>query len=365
MAKDDIRLLALSGKVNEVVISPMTTSYAHSENDPDTSRAHRHDYHLLFLLTGGSVEMYVDGQLISMEKSSLLLISPSQVHHFVGMKDISGWVMALDGKILDSKTNSVIQESATKISFFKLSKADLDFFGNCLSNVYHTIEKTEPELFATQLVRALANAVFYKIADLHWSINSAVDERYTLRPVQIVQQFKALVKKHFIDLKKPSAYAAKLNISVAYLNDTVKAITGFPATYFLQQEIIGEAQRQLLYTSKSVKEVACVLGYDDWKYFTRLFSKIAGMSPTTFRKANYLIPSNFEKIVKIFKTDVNSSADSTKLIKYLSKTFPDYNINFDLDDPDKILRIEGLRLDSRKIITAMDARAFRCEEICD
>ena len=357
--------MALSGKVNEVVISPMSMSYVHAKDNPDTSRAHRHDYHLLFLLADGSVEMYVDGKLISMQRSSLLLVSPSQVHHFVAMKDISGWVMALDGKILDPKTNAVLEESATEGSFFKLDDADFNFFDHCLSGIYHTLDKTEPEPFVTQLVRAMSNAVFYKIANLHWSMNSAVQTRYSLRPVQIVQEFKALVKKHFIDLKKPSAYAAKLNLSVTYLNDTVKAITGFPATYFLQQEIIGEAQRQLLYTSKSVKEVAFVLGYDDWKYFTRLFSKIAGMSPTTFRKANHLVASNFEKVVKIFKTDVTSIADSTKLIKHLSKAFPDYNINFDLDDPDNILRIEGILLDPQKIITSMDAHAFSCEEICD
>jgi AraC-like DNA-binding protein len=36
----------------------------------------------------------------------------------------------------------------------------------------------------------------------------------------------------------------------------------------------------------SIKEIAFELGYDDPAYFTRLFTKLSGMSPTLFR-ANY------------------------------------------------------------------------------
>jgi AraC-like DNA-binding protein len=35
-----------------------------------------------------------------------------------------------------------------------------------------------------------------------------------------------------------------------------------------------------------VKEIADELGYDDFSYFTRLFSKAVGMSPTAFLAKN-------------------------------------------------------------------------------
>ena len=46
-------------------------------------------------------------------------------------------------------------------------------------------------------------------------------------------------------------------------------------------------------------------------------------------------------MVEIFKTDVKSRIRSKKIIAMLNKSFPSYKINFDLDDCDKILRIES------------------------
>ena len=109
---------------------------------------------------------------------------------------------------------------------------------------------------------------------------------YSTRSIEITRQFRQLVKEHFPKLKKPADYASKMALTVSYLNDTVKSTTGFHATWLIQQEIFREAQRLLFYTDKSVKEVAFQLGYDDYKYFIRMFGKITGMSPASFRKSS-------------------------------------------------------------------------------
>ena len=55
----------------------------------------------------------------------------------------------------------------------------------------------------------------------------------------------------------------------------------------IQQEIIGEAQRLLFYTSKSIKEIAVELGYLDHKYFIRQFGNVTRTTPAKFRKEIY------------------------------------------------------------------------------
>jgi len=47
--------------------------------------------------------------------------------------------------------------------------------------------------------------------------------------------------------------------------------------------IVLEAKRQLRFTSGSVSEIAYALGFDDPAYFTRFFSRRAGLSPRAFR----------------------------------------------------------------------------------
>jgi AraC-like DNA-binding protein len=77
-----------------------------------------------------------------------------------------------------------------------------------------------------------------------------------------------------------------MNITVSYLNDTVRSVTGFPVTYYIQQEIMREAQRLLYYSDLTINEIAINLGFEDPKYFNRLFSKVTGVSPGAFRKKN-------------------------------------------------------------------------------
>ena len=47
------------------------------------------------------------------------------------------------------------------------------------------------------------------------------------------------------------------------------------------------AKRLLYHTDKSVKEIAFELGYDDYPYFSRLFTKSTGMSALTFRNKRH------------------------------------------------------------------------------
>ena len=82
-------------------------------------------------------------------------------------------------------------------------------------------------------------------------------------------------------------YAKCLNISTPYLNECVKRTTGYSVSYHIHQRVILEAKRLLYHSDKSVKEIAGELGYDDYSYFIRLFVKVTGMTPLTFRGKNF------------------------------------------------------------------------------
>lgn len=85
-------------------------------------------------------------------------------------------------------------------------------------------------------------------------------------------------------MKLPSQYAAELNISPVYLYEVIKLTTGQSVGDYIRNEIVIQAKRLLFYTNMSVKEIALDLGYEDWAYFTRMFTKTSQCSPTQFRK---------------------------------------------------------------------------------
>ncbi|WP_228377142.1 helix-turn-helix domain-containing protein [Chryseobacterium sp. FH2] len=66
-----------------------------------------------------------------------------------------------------------------------------------------------------------------------------------------------------------------------------KNTTGLSVSQHIQNRIVLEAKRLLYHTDKSVKEISFELGYDDYPYFSRFFTKAAGMSALKFRSKRH------------------------------------------------------------------------------
>lgn len=68
-----------------------------------------------------------------------------------------------------------------------------------------------------------------------------------------------------------------------------------------------------------------------------------------------------KKMVEIFKTNVEQKKQSKMLIKQLLCSFPECKINFDLNDCDKVLRIEGENIPFQQIIEILNLSGFQCQ----
>lgn len=78
-------------------------------------------------------------------------------------------------------------------------------------------------------------------------------------------------------------YAASHNMSISWFIRSFKAYTGAtPAQYILSLRI-SNARTLLETTAYNISEISNIIGYDNPLYFSRLFKKQCGMSPTEFR----------------------------------------------------------------------------------
>lgn len=68
-------------------------------------------------------------------------------------------------------------------------------------------------------------------------------------------------------------------------------------------------------------------------------------------------------MVEIFKTSVAKKSQAKKVLNVLSKTVPEHFINFDLDDCDRILRVECDMIEHEKIVELVQRCGFTCENI--
>jgi hypothetical protein len=65
-------------------------------------------------------------------------------------------------------------------------------------------------------------------------------------------------------------------------------------------------------------------------------------------------------MVEVFKTDISEIADAEQLIALLLHHFPGSKINVDLEDCDKVLRMEGNDIPAEKVMRLVNESGFYC-----
>ena len=68
-------------------------------------------------------------------------------------------------------------------------------------------------------------------------------------------------------------------------------------------------------------------------------------------------------MVEVFKTNIQGKRTASKIKMELLELFPDCKINFDLEDCDRILRIESAVDIGKEIERAISKHGFICEEL--
>ena len=77
---------------------------------------------------------------------------------------------------------------------------------------------------------------------------------------------------------------SKLSLSAGYLSDLLKQETGRTALDHIHAALIIEAKNILISTDNTVAETAFQLGFENPPYFSRLFKKEIGLTPTEYRE---------------------------------------------------------------------------------
>ncbi len=99
-----------------------------------------------------------------------------------------------------------------------------------------------------------------------------------------VQHILHMIEHNYAEDIKLADVSADYNLSIGHLSNMIKKETGMTFTEHITKKRIEESKRLLANEKFSVIEVAEKVGYHDYFYFTKLFKKQTGISPSKYRK---------------------------------------------------------------------------------
>lgn len=239
----------------------------------DWQQPERHDRHSFFLIEQGSVTLEIDFQCYELAAPAVVYMHPDQVHRILGFQQLQAIAWALTNEQLQPAYLQLLEDIAPAVP---VSLAQPEF--KLMAALAETsLRLTKDEAWQLALKDSLQALVFIVIRQ--YTAPGQPGDRFE----STARRFKQLLEQNYTRLKRPADYAGILNISVAYLNECVKATTGFSVTHHILQRVILEAKRLLAHSGLSVKEIAAALDYDDYPYFCRLFKKVTGSTPHRFK----------------------------------------------------------------------------------
>lgn len=101
---------------------------------------------------------------------------------------------------------------------------------------------------------------------------------------RVVRELQVWLRKHYAAVNPVGRMQARAGLTERSFKRRFKLATGMPPLEYVQRLRVEEAKRRLERTTTPVDEVSVAVGYENPAFFRRLFKRIAGLSPSAYRR---------------------------------------------------------------------------------
>ncbi|WP_246139489.1 helix-turn-helix domain-containing protein [Phaeobacter marinintestinus] len=276
---DRIRSYNLFGETAEI------PDVVHCETVQDRSQLHNWEFrphrharlHQVLLIADGGGQAHIDGQQVQMTPGMAINVPRGHVHGFSFQEGTQGWVVTLSSDLVDDclregeGLGSVMHVPATTTLTPDLRALAEQIFA----------EYGRRTFGRAHILRAMAALLIGLMARAVQSEQGQVDPG---RDNPLFRRFETLIETEYRNRIPVADYAAQLAVSPTHLNRIVRQATGGSASTLINDRMLREARRLLIYTTLSAAEIGYELGFADPAHFSRVFSTGTGQPPRQFRK---------------------------------------------------------------------------------
>lgn len=251
-----------------------------------TPEPHTLGFYDVAIITGGDGTFKLDDYSLPIRPGQVFFTSPGQVRQWMSSKPVTGVTLFFEPHFIATFFTDLL--FLYRFPFFNNPAnypalwLDSKLFGRSLE-LFQQIEDEFKMLQndSPHLIRSLLYQLMIQLNRAYAGQHKTVSSDTRLNP--IVFKFRKAVDQHFKRLKTVEEYAEVLHVTSGHLNKVCLQHLKKNASTVIKERIMLEAKRLMLYSEKTITEIAYALNYTDSSNFSRFFSSMQQESPVEFR----------------------------------------------------------------------------------
>ena len=244
-----------------------------------------HDFYTIAWNTGEACTVLIDGLPYAFPKGHLLPLMMNQGYDFKDMDDVVVFRFNREFYCVvdhDREVSCVgfLFYGPAPVQFIRLDdmeSAQMQRLKDMFIEEFEADEDIKADMLRTLLVRLIIKLT--RLAKKQALPGDPSPGNYDL-----MRQYCLLVERHFKKEKQVNYYAGQLNKSPKTLSNLFTRFGQKTPLQIIHERVMLEARRLLLYSDKSVKEIAFELGFEDAGHFGKFVKGLSGQTPLALRQ---------------------------------------------------------------------------------
>ena len=268
---------------------------------PHTSKREKLQSYLCFMVEDGEGELVYKGKKYELKTGDVVFIDCRKAYrHSTGMNPNAGlWSLrwchfygpsmpAVYAKYCERGGLPVIHGADVSVDLARSADmgrrddvscgADVSQYAAILTDIYTLASSSD--YIRDMRINGKLNDLLTLLMESSWH-----REAHTNAPKKMeISRVKSFLDEHYKEKLSLESVASHFFIDKHYLARLFKEQYGVTLVTYLQQVRITHAKRMLRFTDKSIEEIGLECGIGELNYFSRVFKKLEGVSPSEFRR---------------------------------------------------------------------------------
>ena len=246
---------------------------------PHTSKREKLQSYLCFMVEDGEGELVYEGKKYELKTGDVVFIDCRKAYsHSTGLNPNAGLWSLRWCHFYGPSMPAIYAKYCERGGLPVIRGADVSQYAAILTDIYTLASSSD--YIRDMRINGKLNDLLTLLMESSWH-----REAHTNAPKKMeISRVKSFLDEHYEEKLSLESVASHFFIDKHYLARLFKEQYGVTLVTYLQQVRITHAKRMLRFTDKSIEEIGLECGIGELNYFSRVFKKPEGVSPSEFRR---------------------------------------------------------------------------------